>query len=59
MSDMNNNGPDTTSAKGNDNMDGGPISSDLYSDNSFSDQGLNNARLTRESMKKANSQRQK
>ena len=45
--------PDT----GNDDMDRGAIEDVLNSDNSFSDKGLNNDRLTKEAMKKANSHR--
>lgn len=41
----------------NDNLDRGAIDDVLNSDNSFSDKGLNNDRLTREAMKKANSYR--
>jgi hypothetical protein len=41
----------------NDNLDRGAIEDVLNSDNSFSDKGLNNDRLTRESMKKSNSYR--
>ncbi|HWO98121.1 MAG TPA: hypothetical protein VNM45_17680 [Bacillus sp. (in: firmicutes)] len=38
----------------NDDMDRGPIGDGLNSDNAFSDKGLNNARLTREAVKKGN-----
>ena len=41
----------------NDDMDRGAIEDVLNSDNAFSDKGLNNDRLTREAMKKANSYR--
>ncbi|WP_180953781.1 hypothetical protein [Bacillus sp. T33-2] len=34
----------------NNDMDGGPIGGRLNSDDSFSDTGLNNARLTREAV---------
>ncbi len=51
----NNNKPERNLGRGNDDMDGGKIEDPLNSDNAFSDKGLNNERLTREAMKKANS----
>jgi hypothetical protein len=49
------NKPEINPDTGNDDMDGGAIGDALNSDNSFSDKGLNNDRLTREAVKKANS----
>jgi hypothetical protein len=53
----NNNKPEIKPDRGTDDMDGGKIGDALISDNSFSDKGLNNDRLTREAMKKTNSYR--
>ncbi|GGB34326.1 hypothetical protein F3157_05170 [Virgibacillus dakarensis] len=41
-------------SSGNDDLNGGLVEDHLNSDNAFSDKGLNNHRLTRESMKKSN-----
>ncbi|MGY0691891.1 hypothetical protein ACW2QC_03750 [Virgibacillus sp. FSP13] len=39
-------------ARGYDNIDGGPVENRLNSDNAFSDKGLENRRLTQEAVKK-------
>ncbi|WP_180954924.1 hypothetical protein [Bacillus sp. V3-13] len=49
------NRPAGTLNRKNDDMDGGPIGERLNSDDSFSDTGLNNARLTRKAVNKADS----
>ncbi|WP_180955575.1 MULTISPECIES: hypothetical protein [Bacillus] len=44
--------PESALNRENDDMDGGPIGGRLNSDDSYSDTGLNNARLTRKAVKK-------
>ncbi|HZG72127.1 MAG TPA: hypothetical protein VEY51_11395 [Chondromyces sp.] len=52
---MNNDKPTTSPDRNNKDMDGGPIGGRLNSDNSFSDKGLENARLLRKAMDKGQS----
>ena len=55
MSALNNDNQFKPEGRNNENMDGGPIGNQLNSDNSFSDHGLENARLLKKALNKNNS----
>jgi hypothetical protein len=55
MPKNNSENPDKSLDSRNNDIDGGPIGDQLNSDNSFSDSGLENARLLQETIKKGNS----